>query len=214
MKRFALVVAILALCVASANAASVKFRLKYNGVDKTWNLYGLVSAGDNGGLASWGAAVTKVSDIALRTPEVALSTEHGLAAAGFNQFKATAPSAFGSSQDTTKPGLNQEFGVGQGPGIVGGFPAAGIADVAYDYPVLLASGKLVGDGPFNRNNLGNLPVFTNATANVYKTNGQSGGLGDVVAAQMVTEVVPEPSTMVLAAFGLLGLVAFGFRRNK
>ncbi len=41
MKRFALVVAILALCATSVNAATAAFRLKYDGVAKTWDLYGI-----------------------------------------------------------------------------------------------------------------------------------------------------------------------------
>ncbi|MHB1033524.1 MAG: PEP-CTERM sorting domain-containing protein [Pirellulales bacterium] len=215
MKRFALVVAILALCATSVNAATATLRLKCNLDAQTWDLYGIVSQGDNGGLAGWAVAMTNVADIVLKSPEVALSLEHGMVGAGFNFLKATAPNAFGSCQDSTKAALYQEFGVGQAPGVIVGFPGV-IPDVPYDYPVLLASGKLVGDGPFNRQNPQNLPAFRTARINLYTAAGQSGNLGDITLAHLQTEriFVPEPSTIVLGALGALGLMLGWCRRRK
>ncbi|MHB1033523.1 MAG: PEP-CTERM sorting domain-containing protein [Pirellulales bacterium] len=212
MKRFALVVAILALCATSVNAATATLRLKCNLDAKTWDLCGIVSQGDNGGMASWVVAMTNVADIVLKAPEVALSLEHGMVGAGFNFFKSTNPNAFSSTQDTTKPPINQVFGVGQAPGVIVGFPGL-IPDVPYDYPVLLASGTMVGNPPFNAQNL---PAFRNARVNVYRTAGRSGGVGDVIEAQVQTEriFVPEPSTIVLGALGTLGILLGRCRRRK
>ena len=49
----------------------------------------------------------------------------------------------------------------------------------------------------------------------FVSNGQKGvKFGDDGFLRFQLQVVPEPSALALAAFGLLGLVAYGWRRKR
>ncbi|MHB1034430.1 MAG: PEP-CTERM sorting domain-containing protein [Pirellulales bacterium] len=188
MTRLVLAVAVLGLASTPADAATARFTIYRSPHTGLFHIEAWVSSGDNGGLASFGLAMTNISDLVLTTPEVALSEAHGMQPAGFNVFKQTFPSAFGASQDILKPANVQHYGVGQAAGVISGFPAAGIPDAPYDYPILLGTGKPVGSGPWDRQHPQNLPMFTNATANVYESVGST----KVIAAYLTAPVDEWP----------------------
>ncbi|MHB1037762.1 MAG: PEP-CTERM sorting domain-containing protein [Pirellulales bacterium] len=208
MKRLILAMLVLFLAAEPAEAAIVQLIIKWSSQTGEVNFYAKVQGNDNAGLALFGLALENVQDLVLRVPQVALSEAHAMQPAGFTQFRMTDPSSFGASQDLLQPASGQVYGVGQAPGVLSGFPAAGIPDVPYDYPVLLGTGKLTGNGPWDRRHPENLAVVTNATANVYEA------LGSTKVKPAGVGFGPEPSSFILAALGLAAATPYVWRRRR
>ena len=102
-------------------------------------------------------------------------------------------------------GLGQTAGSFVGPGVVGPIPLSG----SWDAHILLASGNYSGDPADIAAGGGG---FGAGIVNLWRTNDGEGGSDDPTGINVVNEIIPEPSSVILLGIGLAALV--GFRRRK
>lgn len=217
MKHVLTLVALVAFA-ANAQAATVTFELLIDEEGPgTFNLYASSSLGDNFGISSYGVPLTGgIVSVDHKSPQ-ALDGVTG-EDVGFRLLRTADNNPFVSGgQNTPLPTHHLMKGIGQVAGNLNSAPNVTLLvlpeQVAYGAPVLLASGVWAATMPaFDTQNV-------NLGANVFTsgvTTFGSPGYSDNAIAQIETSVsiVPEPSTMLLAACASVGLLAFSRRRLR
>ncbi|MGD9645601.1 MAG: PEP-CTERM sorting domain-containing protein [Pirellulales bacterium] len=197
------------LAGSSAQAATVTYQLVLQ-AGNTFSLFADVSTGDNGGLVSFGVPLTgNITAIDNKAPFGQFGNgPAGSGAIGFADFRSAdgtpgGPTTLAGSQVTVPtPTPLIVYGFGQTAGNLSSIASFGIfgnqEQLVYGAPLLLATGSYTGAAPgFNTSSL---DLYANVFTNTQATS--------AFGAQVLTEVVPipEPSTFVLAAIGLAGLL--------
>ena len=100
------------------------------------------------------------------------------------------------------------YGFGQPPGAFGAGSAVPVG-TPWDAHLLLASGTYSGDPNDIAAGGGG---FGAGIVNLWRTNDGEGGSDDPTGVNVINEIIPEPSSVILLGIGLAALV--GFRRRK
>ena len=172
----------------SASAATVTFTLDLSGAAGTFTLTAGASAGDNGGIASYGIPLTGVATLNHRSPFIVSSAN--FAPSGFSNLRSADDVAnVFAGQALTGPAANYLYGIGQSPNSFAGLgiPKAGAPDPTADEvwvaPVVIATGTYAAGGT--------LPSFLPPTAdlfsNLFTTSGDS---ANKIGATVNTIVIP------------------------
>jgi hypothetical protein len=190
----ALVLAVIALVCASAQAATHQFDLTINEQARTFDVWGSVSGGDNAGMASF------VVDL------LNIDTARVVAPKGFDRdelrlkgFVTISPALTGDGtvygyQNLSDPN-SLILGIGQTAGSLPVYPGSSYVGIPWAAPVHLATGTY--SGP-------ELPVIgTTATADVFTHIGST-------ELQTAGIYLPEPASCLLLAIG--GAMALCRRR--
>jgi hypothetical protein len=203
---------------ATASAATIKFTLTLNVPTNTYTLHAtdISSPQDAFGIASYGVVLANVTSVDHKSPRDGFgSGPGGVGPAGFTTLRsADGVLAILASQDTTTPTPNLIYGFGQQ---ASSFAAKGIADFTggtqleqpvWGNPLLIADGTFVGNG------LGpNAPRIDAAAVDTFSNVFVAPQGGGTKSAGIIAEtiVIPEPVSIALGGFALLGLV--GYRRR-
>ena len=170
-----------------ASAATVTFTLDLSGAAGTFTLTAGASAGDNGGMASYGIPLQGVTTLNHRSPFIVSSAN--FAPSGFSNLRSADDVAnVFAGQVLTGPAANYLYGIGQSPNSFAGLgiPKAGApdptADEAWVAPVVIATGTFpVGQNPSF------LPPTADLFSNLFATSGNS---TDKISATVNTVVIP------------------------
>jgi len=212
MKRvlLAMIAAAAVSMVASAQAATVSYKLVVNQGDHTFNLFASDSIGDNYGISLFGVPLTGgITSITNVSPYGQFAVGGlGSGPIGFSEIRSASNvntvTGAQSVVPTPTPYLVRGFGQTSGSLTAGGVSIFGSsAQTSYGAPLLLATGTYAGTLPgFNTSSPDLLAqVFTAAT-----------GSAIAFASVNTQVVVPEPGTLALAGLGLLGLCLVARKR--
>lgn len=209
-----------ALLVSQVGAATVTYTLWLNQDGPgTFNVYAEASAGDNGGIVTYGIPIVgPVTSIDHLSPTATFATStNGGGGAGFSFLRSADGDAAGlsASQDTITPTPHIIYGFGQSassfaaqsPSIT---PQFGTEQPVWGRPLLMAKGtynRAEGELDFGR-------TSASLLADVFMHPGQPGTIPPIVRADLVLRVIPEPATIALVGLALVGGLGLVRRRQK
>lgn len=211
--KYALTLIAVVAYATSAQASTVSFSLLVNEDGPgTFNLYATSSAGDNFGIASFGAPLTGGI---LTVDHLSPSSLDGVSGSdvGFRLLRTADNNTFVSgSQNTVVPTPHIIYGFGQTGGDLAAAPGVtalvGVLteQQVYGSPLLLASGTWDGVS---------LPGFDESSvdlgANVFLTNTDLSN--EIASIETSVAIIPEPSSVLMAAMAGLAMLAMVRRRR-
>jgi hypothetical protein len=200
------------LLAVNANAGTVTLTMDAAG--GTWSLRGSSSAGDNAGIASYNIPLLGIATLTNEGPFYQLNATD-FQPAGFSELRvpgtdndAVAKTVFAGQKTIPSPTSHIVYGFGQtGGSLPGAFVAAAPsknASTPYGANLLLASGTYSGAAPtvdFNSASLSISLFNSNAGTQTSAANVVPGG-----------PIIPEPATLTLLGFAMVG--GFGFIRRR
>jgi hypothetical protein len=202
------------LLASTASAATITYTLDFSGAPQTFNLYADDSAGDNFGIASYGAVLTgpivTLDHKSVNT--LASSGPSGVGPAGFTLLRsADNVTTLLASQDTVGTanlirGIGQTSGSLASNGITSFIPP--VEGDPWNAHFLIASGTYTGPSSGIDMNKTSADTFSNAFSSS-QGGAVSGGTVNVVR---VETVIPEPATLSLLGLAMVG--GLGLRRRR